>query len=834
MGNNKDAFDNAGNWGDDFPAAEDWDNDEYTGSLSDTKVFTPSGSGQGPKSAIGEPLNGETRNGGAVQQPSLAAPGSKAQPSPANNSLSGSSYPQPIDISALLQKPGGLTGAPGGPTSLSQYQQAATKDLKSAIGLAPGQGSLSYSSAAPGSSFASAAPGSAFSPIKPAAVTNGSGSASKALPRARLPPPSKIPSSAVEMPGDSLSNLDVQFGGLDLQFGGAPGSNNENNSTNFDFGAGSPPSQKQDLEKERFSSIPPGPPGKPEAVGPSASLDSYKSQGASQSAGVKDVGQSLSSALASAGIKPSSSTDSVPGYGRVGEAGGSSRSSETGKSQGYGAQRSPGPLLAKADNLGGYNNGATSYSGYQGGKAGQGFPQSSSGYPGGFERQQSYNSGASSNGLTGGYSSRGGGSSAYNPPREASFSNSYGSGNGVNSSSTSTNYGSNFGASTTNYSPYTGSSNSYSSSSNKSSSQQQSSSSFSSSAATTSSGPSSQFAGESGNSTAGSGKTGNSYDSTQTSSSAGTYGGVGQSTSGSNVSSLGLSANSTLSSSSKMSVNTTSGKMVPGMPPGVPGVLPAQYMIGANAAAGFPAYLANLAQAPAMAAYGGYGVGGHQLEDLAALQRSTLAASLPQLPNSGYYDPASQFGGGSAAAAGSLASRQTDPTSSFPSDSSGKFGSAGDSTSSPVPSSVAQQTQQQAQQPTPFNALASTFAAAAPQQHPTLPPGYAYFYGGVGGMGAQLAAYGQGLPAAAGYPATHPGIPAPTVAGPTNTTQFQKQAYGSSYGNSYGDSLSLGQSNTGYKNSYGQSESQGKSNTSGSSAGHSGGPAYWTSTNGLW
>ena len=136
--------------------------------------------------------------------------------------------------------------------------------------------------------------------------------------------------------------------------------------------------------------------------------------------------------------------------------------------------------------------------------------------------------------------------------------------------------------------------------------------------------------------------------------------------------------------------------------------------------------------------------------------------------------------------------------SSFPSDSSGKFGSAGDSTSSPVPSSVAQQTQQQ--QPTPFNALASTFAAAAPQQHPTLPPGYAYFYGGVGGMGAQLvrykiknvtryfhadvqaaAAYGQGLPAAAGYPATHPGIPAPTVAGPTNTTQFQKQAYGSRY-----------------------------------------------------
>merc|ERR1712038_266635 len=141
-------------------------------------------------------------------------------------------------------------------------------------------------------------------------------------------------------------------------------------------------------------------------------------------------------------------------------------------------------------------------------------------------------------------------------------------------------------------------------------------------------------------------------------------------------------------------------------------------------------------------------------------------------PNSGYYDPASQFGGGSAAAAGSPASRQTDPTSSFPSDSSGKFGSAGDSTSSPVPSSVAQQTQQQAQQPTPFNALASTFAAAAPQQHPTLPPGYAYFYGGVGGMPGALQAYGGGVGGGV-YPATHPGIPVPTAAGATNTSQFQ-------------------------------------------------------------
>merc|ERR1711936_718388 len=179
----------------------------------------------------------------------------------------GTAYSQPIDLSTLL-KPGGLappSAAPGGPTGHSQYNQTATQDLKSAIGiggksgeqLAPGYGSssLSYSSGTGGgpspytsttshqqSSFNNPAPGSAFSPIKPAAVTNGSSGGSKALPRARLPPPSKIPSSAVEMPGagDSLSNLDLQFGG----------SNNDSNSSNFDFNA---------APGQGVSSTPPGP-----------------------------------------------------------------------------------------------------------------------------------------------------------------------------------------------------------------------------------------------------------------------------------------------------------------------------------------------------------------------------------------------------------------------------------------------------------------------------------------------------------------------------------------------------------------------------------------------
>ena len=69
---------------------------------------------------------------------------------------------------------------------------------------------------------------------------------------------------------------------------------------------------------------------------------------------------------------------------------------------------------------------------------------------------------------------------------------------------------------------------------------------------------------------------------------------------------------------------------------------------------------------------------------------------------------------------------------------------------------------------------ASSFTAAA-AQHPTLPPGYAYFYGGMPGL-----QYGGGVAGGGVYPGPHTGIPVPTAAGPTSTSQFQnKAAYGS-------------------------------------------------------
>jgi len=956
MNNSKDAFDNAGNWGDDFPPAEDWDNDEYTGSLTESKVFTPSGASSAAGKAVGDPVSGGAGGQLLAQQPQQATSPQQQLPTAANNSLSGSSYSQPIDISTLLQKPGGLAGAPsvapGGPTaSLSQFNQTATQDLKSAIGIPTaskvaneqiGYGS-SFSAAASSaqgaqvaqptgyaattsstqhnnSSFSSPAPGSAFSPIKPAAVTNGTSSSSK-VPRARLPPPSRIPSSAVEMPGDSLSNLDVQFGGLDLQFG----NNDTTSASNYDFSSapGAPGSQvtatpptsqktaNESLEsKYAVHSIPAQqkPEQLPSAAPGSSPLDSYKAPGVAAPGShsqVKDVNQSLSSALSAAGIKQSASSDNVPGFGRSEQ--NSRPDSKSAASYGVpGAgvpgqtQRSPGPLITKADTLG-YNGPSYSYQPSNQSQAGKSTNYSSSGYPSSassYERQNSSGY-SSSNGLGASYGagSGSGSSSTYNANSTApgNFSNSgYNSVSqpGNNSSFGNSSYGSSSTATTNNYSPYT-SNNSYSSKSSTPSTTYNPSAVTSASAVSLSGYPdsSSKTGGSSYENSVSSGNSSNAY---SASGNSGSGSGLAAS---STASSLGLSGSGSGSvSSSKMGgsgsgtqppTTSTTGKIMPGgMPPGVASVLPAQYMIGGTAG-GFPAYLAaGLGQAPAM-----YGYGGHQLEDLAALQRSTLAASLPQLvgqqpgnsqqpgvgvqansqagsansakgPSSGYYDPSSQFSGSSSASlggsrqlggvgvgsgvAGGQEQGQGFSTGSTQGQGAGqpqqqdngqvqaKFGGVGgvasDSTSSPVPSTVAASGQQP-----PFSALASTFAAPAPQQHPTLPPGYAYFYGGVGGMpGALQAAYGGGVGAGVQgvqgvYPATHPGIPVNTAAGGTNTTQFQQnKPYGSSYGTSY-DSLSLGQSNSAYgqKNSYGQNDSQGSKASSGNNT-----TGYWSSA--LW
>ena len=561
MRNNKDAFDNAGNWGDDFPAAEDWDNDEYTGSLADSKVFTPSGANVvGGGKAVGEPVNGSAAgHPGAGKQP--------AGQSQANNSMS---YSQSIDLNSLLNTGG-----------LRDYNAAASQDLKTAIGIggapgkAPGQGappgpdnglspggghysgpSLSYSSGANQGSFNSAAPGSAFSPIKPAAVTNGSADRGKSMPRARLPPPSRIPQSAVEMPGagdGSLSNLDVQFGGMDLQFGGGGGgSTSSNNDLEFNAAPG----------KGMSSSTTPSKDGSyVHSIQSSGGKDdSFKAASSSLAPGaVKDVNQSLSSALSAAGMKTGGGSDasSVPGYGRNDSTGGSQGPRSADK---YGAnQRSPGPLLGKTDNLG-YGGSQSGYPYQSGGSGGKSSYNSYSSSGQSYDRQNSSSGYSGSNGLNSSYGGGSGGSSSYNSGGGQSGSYSSNSA-GFNSSQQANNFGSSgYGAVTTTagYSSFS-SNNSYSGKSSVSVTTAGSSY-LSSSGATVSS--LSQYTATGNESTVQS-QSKSSYDNSQ-SSSAG----------------LGLSS---VTNSSKMSVNTTQGnKLVPGMPPGVAGVLPAQYMTPAG------------------------------------------------------------------------------------------------------------------------------------------------------------------------------------------------------------------------------------------------------------
>ncbi|QQP40457.1 Uncharacterized protein FKW44_014496, partial [Caligus rogercresseyi] len=193
---NKDAFDNA--------AAEDWDNEEYTGSLAESKVFTAK----------------NTPNKNNANAPPAAAAAAPSKPSPVgqrNEGSSGQNYSQSIDLSTLLQKPTTQSSLNpsqnimhlqqgGGGESLKSGGQPSTQTSTSSGGGGKGGGDLYYNAAAataPGNnppvpSSSSAAPSySALIKSKPSAGKS-----------SRLPPPSKIPSSAVEMPGDSLTKLD--------------------------------------------------------------------------------------------------------------------------------------------------------------------------------------------------------------------------------------------------------------------------------------------------------------------------------------------------------------------------------------------------------------------------------------------------------------------------------------------------------------------------------------------------------------------------------------------------------------------------------------------------
>lgn len=140
-------------WGVDFPSTEEWDNEEYIGTLVETKVFTPSQSAAAnvPMPApIPEPAlltNGSTSvsNGAVAGNTSInsshveptvpvSAPPPQVQYSTINNSAQ-----QGIDLNALLQKTSGVTVAGSSmQQQFLQYSQQATDALKAAMGVGAG------------------------------------------------------------------------------------------------------------------------------------------------------------------------------------------------------------------------------------------------------------------------------------------------------------------------------------------------------------------------------------------------------------------------------------------------------------------------------------------------------------------------------------------------------------------------------------------------------------------------------------------------------------------------------------------------------------------------
>lgn len=178
----------------------DWDNEEYK-TLADSKVFSTSSN---------------MTAAAALNQPELAAPpGLEQQILNVPGGQTIDSYSSAISAS---------TNATG--TGQSQYSDlhsgtSAAAQLRQALELPQMQSTtLSAEQSQYFNTLSAQNSGPQYNSTYPAGQYNVvSDHAAQRSRRSRVPPPSKIPASAVEMPGDNLSTmgyLDVQFGGLDF------------------------------------------------------------------------------------------------------------------------------------------------------------------------------------------------------------------------------------------------------------------------------------------------------------------------------------------------------------------------------------------------------------------------------------------------------------------------------------------------------------------------------------------------------------------------------------------------------------------------------------------
>lgn len=220
---------------DDFPVSDEWSTEEYTGSLADTKVFTPStqtvpelsGENQheGPLDAasqqLGQTLQINQTSGGVSNLPSQS-------PIPMGGTLNAA---QTKYLNQLTSQNNDNYGTQSG---INHYQTGAAPLPASGQQIPQNYGNVtsqSYSAASQtyGGVYGTnnnAQNSTYVNNVYPANTYVG-GTTDSNVPshpplrpktqRARVPPPSKIPSSAVEMPGElTMAYLDVQFGAMDF------------------------------------------------------------------------------------------------------------------------------------------------------------------------------------------------------------------------------------------------------------------------------------------------------------------------------------------------------------------------------------------------------------------------------------------------------------------------------------------------------------------------------------------------------------------------------------------------------------------------------------------
>ncbi|XP_055317278.1 protein lingerer [Sitodiplosis mosellana] len=198
----------------------DWDNEEYTGSLADTKVFTPS-TVQNQTLSHAEQLSAPP---GLEQQ--ILSP-----PSQLNDDLVQQYSTNTVSSTPSAVSVGNNNSNQVQYSDLHVQSSTNASHLRPAMDIPLNSSSLSAEQSQYFNSLSSQ-PVSAVQYSSPYAYKSNINDADQVVAgqpqiqpvanrnskRARVPPPSKIPSSAVEMP-DTLSNigyLDVQFGALDF------------------------------------------------------------------------------------------------------------------------------------------------------------------------------------------------------------------------------------------------------------------------------------------------------------------------------------------------------------------------------------------------------------------------------------------------------------------------------------------------------------------------------------------------------------------------------------------------------------------------------------------